>query len=112
MAAPMRCTSLAPICFSTSAASRSPRVNSKMAARSVPERSDLSVIIGHPALDDLSDTLRVLCYQGPGLCHLLFVSECGLLRRAGECRCIRCVLGARAQLGWATRGRRLWGEPG
>src|SRR5689334_10643528 len=80
----MRCTSFAPMCFRTWAASCSPRVNSRMAARSVPVRSAsfLSVILAHPTSNDLCYPLRVLIHQRPGLRDLLLV--CG---RGGELSC-------------------------
>src|SRR3569833_366678 len=98
MAAPMRCTSLAPICFNTSAASFSPRVSNRIAARSVPVRSGFSFIIGYPTLDDLRNPLRVRGDQGPCLCDLLLMSDRGLLRCARECHCVGPPFGARAQL--------------
>src|SRR5690349_488488 len=73
----MRCTSFAPMCFNTWAASCSPRVNNRMAARSVPERSAslslLSVILAHPTSDYLCYPFRVLIHQCPRLQYLLLV---------------------------------------
>src|SRR6202043_4161568 len=88
MAAPMRCTSLAPMCLNTWAASCSPNVSNSMAARSVPDRSAsfLSIILRHPTSYDLRYSLRILVHQCPGLQYLLFVSDGRLLRRAGQCR--------------------------
>src|SRR5690348_11246662 len=86
----MRCTSFAPMCLSTWAASCSPRVSSRMAARSVPLRSAsfLSVILGHPTSYNLCDPFRVLTHQSPGLHDLLLVCggrqlSCG--GGAGQC---------------------------
>src|SRR5882757_2694921 len=106
MAAPMRCTSLAPMCFNTSAASFSPSVSNKMAARSVPERSAsfFSIILGHPTSYDLRYSLWILVHQCSGLHHLLLVSEGSLLGRAGERgrigRCLRsrCISWQNLQL--------------
>src|SRR3569833_822663 len=102
----MRCTSLAPICFKTSAASFSPSVSNKMAARSVPVRSAsfLSVIVGHPTSDHLRYALRILCYQGPGLQYLLLMRGRGLLSRAGERRVLHCFVGTQLRGGTPCRG--------
>src|ERR1700681_4178395 len=89
MAAPMRCTSLAPMCFNTCAASCSPSVSKRIAARSVPERSAsfLSIILGHPTSYDLGYALRILVHQGSRLHDLLLVTDCGgRLSGAGQCR--------------------------
>src|SRR5690606_10009859 len=61
IAVPSRCTSFGLMYFNTSAASASPSVRSRSAARSVPERCADSAFIGaHPFLDDLGDTRRVV----------------------------------------------------
>src|SRR5882757_4733938 len=87
MAAPMRCTSLAPMCFNTCAASCSPSVSKRIAARSVPVRSAsfLSIILGHPTSYDLCYALRILVHQCSRLHHLLLVIERGCLSRARQC---------------------------
>src|SRR5882724_12970588 len=101
MAAPMRCTSLAPMCFNTWAASCSPNVSKRIAARSVPLRSAsfLSVILGHPTSYDLCYALGILVNQRARLQYLLFVSDCGRCRR-GSRQCRR-----RDRLGWAGIAR-------
>src|SRR5579864_465312 len=86
IAAPMRCTSLAPMCLSTCAASCSPSVSNRIAARSVPERcaSFLSFIGCHPAAHDLRHPLRILVHEGARLQDLLLVIRRDrLLRGAG-----------------------------
>ncbi len=82
IAVPMRCTSLAPMCLSTWAASVSPSVSSRMAARSVPlrlasRRSVRSLIGPYPAAHDLRDSLRILGHQRARLGELLLVRERG-----------------------------------
>src|SRR3984893_16610038 len=99
MAAPMRCTSLAPMCFNTWAASCSPNVSNSIAARSVPERcaSFLSIILGHPTAYDLRYPFRVLVDQRPGLQSLLFMSHGCLLSRTGQCRRVGIRLSRRSR---------------
>ena len=66
MAMPSFCTSRASSCLSTLAASCSPRLMSKIAARCVPARSSgLLAIGGDPILHDLCGALRILPDQGP-----------------------------------------------
>src|ERR1700735_5858380 len=66
MAMPNFCTSRASSCLSTLAASCSPRLMSRIAARCVPARSpDLLAIGGDPILHDLRGPLRILPDQGP-----------------------------------------------
>src|SRR5690606_18887410 len=61
MAVPRRCTSFGPMYFRTCAASPSPRVISSSAARSVPDISEGTLLIaGHPFLDDLRDSCRIM----------------------------------------------------
>src|SRR5579875_255675 len=79
IAAPTRCTSLAPMCFKTWAASCSPSVRSRMAARSVPVRFSApfparSLIGGHPGAHDLRDALRVLIDERARVRDLLLVA--------------------------------------
>src|SRR6185437_14189476 len=80
IAVPMRCTSLAPMCFSTWAASFSPSDSSRIAARSVPlraasRRSVRSLIGAYPAAHHLRDSFGVLADERAGLCQLLLVRE-------------------------------------
>src|SRR5580658_7721960 len=80
IAAPIFCTSRAPMCLSTCAASCSPSVNSRIAARSVPLRSSLppagvSLIDRHPVADHLRDALRVLVHQRAGVGDLLIIGN-------------------------------------
>src|SRR5579871_2810165 len=77
MAMPSFCTSRASSCFSTFAASASPRLISRIAARCVPARSSgLSAIGGDPLLHDLRGALRVLTDEGARRSQLLL--EAGL----------------------------------
>src|SRR6185312_2772026 len=95
IAVPMRCTSFAPMCLSTCAASCSPRVNNRIAARSVPVRASLrsrSFILVYPSANDLCDALGVLADQRARLGDLHFVRDgfCripfgDLLRQGGRC---------------------------
>src|ERR1700722_9218417 len=65
MAMPNFCTSRASSCLSTLAASCSPRLRSRMAARCVPARSSgVSAIRGDPILYDLCRPAGVLADQG------------------------------------------------
>src|SRR5580698_9791443 len=80
IAAPIFCTSRAPMCLSTCAASCSPSVSSRIAARSVPLRSSLppagaSLIDRHPVADHLRDALRVLVHQRAGIGDLLIIGN-------------------------------------
>src|SRR5271163_2133379 len=63
MAMPNFCTSRALNCLSTLAASCSPKLISKIAARCVPASSSLA-IRGDPVLHDLCCTFRILPDQG------------------------------------------------
>src|SRR6185312_537631 len=79
IAVPMRWTSFAPMCLSTCAASCSPRVNNRMAARSVPLRASFrsrSFILVYPSTDDLRDALGVLADQRACLGYLHFMRSC------------------------------------
>src|SRR5882724_6101679 len=91
MAAPMRCTSLAPMCLNTCAASCSPSVSKRIAARSVPVRSAsfLSIILGHPTSYDLCYALRILVHQRARLHYLLLVTDCGGGRLSRAWQCLR-----------------------
>ena len=65
IAMPSFCTSRASSCLSTLAASCSPRLISRMAARCVPARSSgLLAIRGDPILHDLRGAPRILPHQG------------------------------------------------
>src|SRR5215469_4284737 len=82
IALPMRCTSFAPMCLSTWAASLSPSVSSRMAARSVPLRaasrlSARSLIGAYPAAHHLRDSLGILAHERARLDELLLVCERG-----------------------------------
>src|SRR3569833_1894592 len=88
MAEPMRCTSFAPMCLRTWAASCSPNVSRRIAALSVPVRvCSFSftaryfglLVLSDPAADHLGHALGILVGQGPGLCYLLLVGEHGFL---------------------------------
>src|SRR3984957_2896685 len=76
IAMPTRCTSFAPMCLSTCAASCSPRLKSKIAARSVPVRfSTRSFILSNPGAYDLRDALRVLTHERACLRKLLLIGK-------------------------------------
>src|SRR6185437_10035557 len=80
IAVPIRCTSFAPMCLSTWAASVSPSVSSRIAARSVPlrlasRRSARSLILAYPAAHHLRDSLRVLADERACLHELLLVRQ-------------------------------------
>src|SRR5215472_13241086 len=89
MARPTRCTSLALMCLRICAASCSPSVSSRIAARSVPLRlTSFSGILVHPITNDLRDALRILAHEAARLRELLLVGERGpgTRRRSGERR--------------------------
>ena len=105
MAAPMRCTSLAPMCFITSAASCSPSDSSRMAARSVPLRlaswDCFLLIVADPRLHDLCDARRILRDQRARLRNLSVVVE----RVPAACRTRHAARRSGSAAGtYATRG--------
>src|SRR5580658_1836538 len=83
IAMPSFCTSRASSCFSTLAASCSPRLMSKIAARCVPASSSaLLAISGDPILYDLCGPLRILPDEGPSRRDLLLKTGLQLDRLA------------------------------
>src|SRR5580698_3172312 len=99
MALPTRCTSLALICLRICAASPSPSVSSRIAARSVPLRlASRSTILVHPLAHHLRYPLGVLADERARLDELLLVGEhrLGRRRRVIEGRGVRRRLEARA----------------
>src|SRR5580693_4183682 len=83
IAMPSFCTSRASSCLSTFAASCSPRLMSRIAARCVPARSPgLLAIGGDPILHDLRGPLRILPDQGARCRDLLLKTGLQLDRRA------------------------------
>src|SRR5580658_4262268 len=79
MAMPSFCTSRALSCLSTLAASCSPKLISKIAARCVPASSSgLLAIGGDPILHDLCGTLRILPDQRSSRRDLLLKTGCQL----------------------------------
>src|SRR5436190_19671724 len=81
MERPRRCTSFAPMCLRISAASVSPSVSNRMAARSTPPRLlATSGIARHPRFHDLRSALRILRDHAARRCYLLFVGERGRFR--------------------------------
>src|SRR5690606_21910183 len=88
IAVPTRWTSLAPMCFKTCAASDSPRVRRRIAARSVPESSCVrSLIVRDPPTHDLRHALRILADERARLSELLLVGQC--LHPAGRRHLLR-----------------------
>src|ERR1700733_11260007 len=84
MATPSLCTSRASSCFSRLAASCSPKLMSKIAARSVPARSlGLLAIGGNPILDYLCGPLGILPDQGSSSRDLLLKTRRQLDRIGG-----------------------------
>src|SRR5580693_3864316 len=82
IAMPSFCTSRASSCLSTFAASCSPRLMSRIAARCVPARSPgLLAIGGDPILHDLRGPLRILPDQRAGCRDLLLKTGLQLDRR-------------------------------
>src|SRR5579883_2792075 len=105
MARPSFCTSRASSCLSRLAASCSPRLISRIAARSVPARSSgLSAIRRHPLLHDLRRTLRILSNQRAGRGELLL--ERGL-QRNGPCVLRRQTDAVAGEIPTAARGAPL-----
>ena len=112
MAMPSLCTSRASSCLSTLAASCSPRLMSKIAARCVPASSSgLLAIGGDPILHDLCGTLRILPDQGPRRRDLLLKTRRqfdGLAALAGKAHAIvRQIAGTRRR---QARARSRLGE--
>src|SRR5579864_991758 len=101
MAAPTRCTSLALMCLRICAASCSPRVRSRIAARSVPFRTGSlrSGILVHPVAHHTRDAFGILVHQRASLRELLLVLEHG----GGGClRTIERRCGLRRDGAWRT----------
>src|ERR1700728_1007510 len=85
IAMPSFCTSRASSCLSTLAASCSPRLMSKIAARCVPARSPgLLAIGGDPILHDLRGPLRILPNQSARRRDLLLKTGLQLDRRGAR----------------------------
>src|SRR5690606_27301023 len=80
MARPSFCTSLAPMCLSTSAASPSPSESSSTAARCTPVNSSglLGRVIAQPVRYDLGDPL------GVGLDRIARVAQAVLVGAGGQ----------------------------
>src|SRR6187402_3697874 len=77
MAVPTACTSRAPRCLRIDAASSSPRVRSRIAARCAPVRDSFgsSAIVGYPALHDLRNLFGIFGGHALGQANFLFVRQ-------------------------------------
>src|SRR6185312_1262348 len=108
MAVPTVCTSRALKCFRTSAASSSPRVSNRMAARCGPSIGTCfgsAGIFVHPVLYDLRDLLGILPYHASRRFDPFLIIERRLHCRRGGAKLGRRRLLARLVFGAHADGR-------